>query len=216
MTWSQRNEKMNQTASKIETERERVLETLKIEIAKVGLQMVHGIPLSPAQTRTIDDCLETISIYAETSKSREILQQLKAAIESLLANHTSEDPVRRAGLALHFCDILKTPPKKRRHMIRDASTCTDCEELRVFLLAVADDVDHNDEDLDDDRVRELETCADNLVELIDDINEEYEEGVKQEYLDRVQHDLDTIIGLLPNAERAHAAREGVERVIFTC
>ena len=136
---------------------QRLAEKLKVELAKVGLQKVHGIPCHDNQRTTIDGYLRTLS--SATNESR----CLEEAVARLLEN-TTEDPVRLAGIAMHYCDRL-TERKIQSRMIRDASRCSESSELKAFLDVVADEVDRVDSAAIS---KEVEALVDTLVEVFDE------------------------------------------------
>lgn len=139
--------------------------TLKMELAKVGLCMVHGMSQG-AQTekkKSIDEYVERIKIIRDSDEDSIALEW---AVIQLFEKNATQDPVRLAGIAMHMCDrLVQRASRLPSRMIRDASRCTESVELKSFLEMVADEVDRVGAPV---ITKEVEAHVDTLVELFDD------------------------------------------------
>lgn len=140
---------------------------LKMELAKVGLCMVHGMS-QKAQADTkkrIDDYVERIKTLRNSDQDS---RSLERAVSRLFEKNSTEDPVRLAGIAMHMCDRVVASATRSvapSRLIRDASRYSECAELKEFLKVVADEVDRVNTPA---ITKQVEESVDILVDLYDE------------------------------------------------
>lgn len=174
------------------------IEALKMELAKVGLCMVHGMSQHQQAEKK-----KHIDTYVKRIQRDSNTESLERAVSNLFASkNASSDPIRMAAIAMHMCDRLlvekqgnnnnNTSPPSR--LIRDASRYTEHVQLKEFLKVVADEVDR----VDTIRItKQVEASVDMLVDLYDDEEEEDDHMMMQQQRRRI---LDMIHAVLPGIE----------------
>lgn len=142
---------------------------IKVEIAKIAIQRLHGIPLDPKQRADVE-------AWAQ-GQSPECRKHVSLLLDD--TNRTTYDPVRTAAIVIdlveHAQDRKKHHDSRTKRLLRDAAACTEDARIKALLLEVAENITRNS-DL-------LAQLADELVEAADEGDNREVTGLKEKFLE---------------------------------
>lgn len=158
---------------------------LKTDIAKIGFQRKHGIDIGTEQERGIRDTLNRVLLRYTTAagdddgdnreNARVVLEKMVERLLQTPKEGSKDDPVKLAGIAMEKLQLLQTPRRvDYRKLLVDAASCTEHEKLQGLLLRVAKDEGARVDE-------ETLSCADTLVELVDEVQEAFQVFLEQAY-----------------------------------
>jgi hypothetical protein len=145
---------------------------IRVEIAKIAIQRLHGIPLDPKQQADVEawargqssDCRKHVSLLLDDT------------------NRNTCDPVKTAAIVIDFVEHAEARKKhhdsRTKRLLRDAAACTGDADTKSLLLAVADNIIRNS-----DLLAEL---ADELVEAVDDGDSSEVTDLKEKFLEEAR------------------------------
>jgi histone H3/H4 len=125
------------------------------ELAKVGLQKHHGIPVGEDQAGALD------KIFNDLDDADERFRLAKLAFDRLLQSDAPDNAVRLAGVAIHALE--NKVERNAARLILDAAECSGSEAVREFLIQCGDRLGG----LGREALMKAESMADDLVDEVD-------------------------------------------------